>query len=181
MRPHALAARMAGHRRWVERMRALKAAGVIDRFPGGSPPRGSPRRSSNRIIARAQRVIEEVTMATRETTVPAVPAEAAALPAKPRGAMALPEKLDHASNTSLDRIQRLLDRDVDETDTKTLGMQTTAALTVLGYKIKLDTERMREQWREVDSYADMYAGFQTPGRKSIDEILHEVEDKEGKK
>jgi len=60
-------------------------------------------------------------------------------------------------------------------------MQTTAALTVLGYKIRLDTERMREQWREVGSYGDMYAGFETPGRKSLDEILHEVEDKEDKK
>jgi len=48
-----------GRRRWVERMRAAKAQGEIDRFPGGRRKRGLPRLSKNPIIRKAQRIVEK--------------------------------------------------------------------------------------------------------------------------
>jgi len=51
-------ARLEGRRRWVERMRAAKAAGQIDRFPNGRRARGLPLRSKDPIISRGQQLIE---------------------------------------------------------------------------------------------------------------------------
>jgi hypothetical protein len=101
--PTALAARVAGRARWVERMWAAKARGEIARFPGGRRPRGSAPRSQDKMIARAQRIVERKIEMAKKTTVPAIPAEAAALPVKSRSAMSLPAKLDQAAHTSLDR------------------------------------------------------------------------------
>jgi hypothetical protein len=40
--PSAVAARVEGRRRWVERMREAKARGEVERFPGGRRKRGLP-------------------------------------------------------------------------------------------------------------------------------------------
>jgi len=54
-----------GRHRWVQRMRAAKAAGQIERFPGGRRARGLPPLSKDRTIRKAQRMVERV-MAKRE-------------------------------------------------------------------------------------------------------------------
>jgi len=61
-----------GRRRWVERMRAAKAAGLIDRFPNGRRAKGLPSRSKDRIIARGQRLVEQAII-EMEKTLPAIP------------------------------------------------------------------------------------------------------------
>ena len=38
MHPNTAAALVAGRRRWVERMRLAKAAGLIEKFPTGGDP-----------------------------------------------------------------------------------------------------------------------------------------------
>jgi hypothetical protein len=58
--PNTRAAAIEGRRRWLERMRRAKAAGLIEKIPGGRRKRGLPKLSKDRIIARAQRVLEEV-------------------------------------------------------------------------------------------------------------------------
>jgi hypothetical protein len=56
-----------GRRRWVERMRAAKAAGQIARFPGGRRTRGLPPLSKDPKIRRAQRIVEnQLEMARRK-------------------------------------------------------------------------------------------------------------------
>ena len=72
MHENTLAAMKAGRRRWVERMRAAKAAGLIERFPNGRRAKGLPPRSKDRIIARGQRLIEQA-IAEMEKTLPAIP------------------------------------------------------------------------------------------------------------
>jgi len=57
--PNSRVARLEGRRRWVERMRAAKAAGLIERFRNGRRAKGLPPRSRDRIIARGQRLIEQ--------------------------------------------------------------------------------------------------------------------------
>src|SRR5215471_1172341 len=51
-------ARLEGRRLWVEKMRAAKAAGLIEKFPGGRRARGLPQLSKNPTIRKAQRLVE---------------------------------------------------------------------------------------------------------------------------
>src|SRR5215831_21276952 len=56
--PNTLAAKVAGRARWVEKMRALKAQGLITRFPNGIRRKDQPRLSSDKKIRKAQLILE---------------------------------------------------------------------------------------------------------------------------
>jgi hypothetical protein len=142
--PHTLAALRAGHARWLARMRLLKASGQIAKFPSGRKP-GVPGRvrSADRIIARAQRVLEEVMMASRKPTVPALPS-GEALPARPWDEMSEGEKLGVATGLALDIVKEILALGVDPTDPKMVGHVKDVALHVISMKIRVDESRMRQ-------------------------------------
>jgi hypothetical protein len=143
MRPNTRIALVAGRRRWLERMRALKAAGLITKFPGGRQPRGSAPRSKNRTIARAQRVIEELVMAKMKTTVPALPSEAAALAAKPWDELSKSEKLSAVVDLGLDVAKKILELDVDPDNVRLLAQIKDTALSVISQQIRVDEGRLR--------------------------------------
>ena len=67
MHPNTAAAIAEGRRHWFERMREAKAAGQIERFPGGRRARGLPPLSKDPKIRRAQRIVERA-MANGVTT-----------------------------------------------------------------------------------------------------------------
>jgi hypothetical protein len=153
---------VAGRRRWVERMRLLKARGLIAKFPSGRKPRGAKRRSSNRTIARAQRAIEEIMMA--KTTMPAPLAEQPA-PApwakKPKG-----ERLSDVVDMGLEQVRRVLEKELDPNDcspagVKLLSIVTNAALTVLSLQLRLDEAALRTSSQTDFDYAEFYQRFGT--------------------
>jgi hypothetical protein len=131
----------AGFARWQERMRALKAAGLIAKFPTGRKPGQRGRiRSSDKTIARAQRLIEEFKMAIRKITAPALPSEAA-LPSKA-------DKLSKATELALDIVQQILELGVDPADVKLLAQVKDTALSVISQQIRVDEGRLRESSAE---------------------------------
>ena len=69
--PNTRAAAIVGHRRWLERMKAAKAAGLIAKIPGGRKPgvRGtirSPDPRSARLERMAEKAIDELLAALDE-------------------------------------------------------------------------------------------------------------------
>jgi len=58
--PSSKAARIEGRRRWLDRMREAKAAGQIEKIPGGRRAKGLPPLSKDRKIREAQRMIEKM-------------------------------------------------------------------------------------------------------------------------
>jgi hypothetical protein len=58
--PNTRAAAVEGRHRWLERMRQAKAAGLIEKIPGGRRARGLPPRSNDRIIVRGQRLLDRM-------------------------------------------------------------------------------------------------------------------------
>jgi hypothetical protein len=58
MHPNTAAALAAGRERWLRRMRLAKQLGLITRFPNGRRPRGAPKLHSDKLIRKAQRIIE---------------------------------------------------------------------------------------------------------------------------
>ena len=89
-----------GRRRWVERMRALKARGEIERFPGGRRARGLPRLSKNPIIRKAQRIVEKAKAMVDQAI--------ATVPERPWSELSHPEKLALETGVSLDIIAKIL-------------------------------------------------------------------------
>jgi hypothetical protein len=142
MRPNTRIALVAGRRRWLERMRALKAAGLIIKFPGGRP-RGLAPRSKDRTIARAQRVLEEIMMANKKPTVPALPSKVAAPAVKPWDEMTKAEKLSFAVDLGLDVARRILELDVDPDNVRLLAQQKDVALTLISQQIRVDEGGLR--------------------------------------
>jgi hypothetical protein len=85
---HENAALQAARAAWARRMAAARAQGLITRFPGGKPPRGSTRK--NKTVARAERVLKNIAMTiSRNRSLLPVPETGAdpALPPKPRAEM----------------------------------------------------------------------------------------------
>jgi len=132
MHENTRAAIMEGSRRWVERMRQAKAAGLIKRFPGGRRPKGAPKLSRDPQIAKAQRIIEvRLAMAVK-----------AGLPAKPWSELSKGEKLSANTDLSLDVTRRILELGVDASDPKTLAMVKDVALSTIAMQIKVEQGKL---------------------------------------
>jgi hypothetical protein len=96
------------------------------------------------LVARAQRVLEEVMMANRKPTAPALPAEAP-LSARPSwDEMSDGEKLGVATGLALDIVKEILALGIDPTNPKMVGHVKDAALHVISLKIRVDESRMRQ-------------------------------------
>ena len=126
--PASRAARLEGRQRWVERMRAARAAGLIERFPNGRRAKGLPPRSKDRIIARGQRLIEQAI------------AMAKALPAVPNKSweeMTDGEKFASNFSASLDFNHEVLNRHTNWEDTELLKLKKEIALSTQAAAIRV--------------------------------------------
>ena len=121
-----------GRARWVERMRQAKAAGLIERFPNGRRPKGAPKLSSNKKIAKAQRIVE-VWMAE---------VEAKGVPATPWAQLTKAQKLSSNADLSLDVTRRILELGVDPRDPKTLALVKDVALSTIAMQIKVEQGKL---------------------------------------
>ena len=138
-RKHIIAM-VEGRRRWVERMRTAKAAGLIERFPGGRRARGLPPLSKDPKIRKAQRLIE-TRMAERNAAVVMAPRSdpPAHRAERPWAEMSKGEKLAAATDRALDVAKAYLDVPVDPSNLKLASLQTNLALGVIGYQVRVES------------------------------------------
>jgi hypothetical protein len=125
---------MVEGRRRIERTRAARSEGLIGRFPNGRRRRDQSKLSSDKKIARAQRIIE--------TIVEVKMAQKAALPAKSWDSLSRGEKLSSNADLSLDVTRRILELGVDPSDPKTLALVKDVALSTIGFQLKAETARL---------------------------------------
>ena len=137
---HTIVALKAGRTRWLARMRLAKERGLIEKFPNGRRRRGSPKRSADKIVARAQGVMEAA-MAKR-SALPAAAGEPT-VPMKPWGEMSKGEKLAANTDLALDVTRQILELEVDAGDPRVLGHVKDTALTIIGQQIRIEAERLR--------------------------------------
>ena len=83
-------------------------------------------------------------MAKKKTTVPAVPAEAAALAAKPWGEMTKAQRLAHNTDLALGAVKTILELEVDPANLKLLGHIKDTALGVISQQIRVDERQLAE-------------------------------------
>jgi hypothetical protein len=124
----------------------LKAAGIIVKIAGGRKTRGSSRRSADKVVSRAQRLVEEMVMAKR--IVAASQGEPPALPvAKPWAAMTQAERLAANADRALEVTRQILELPVDPDNPKLLAHIKEVALTVIGQQIRV-SEGLRDRAAE---------------------------------
>jgi hypothetical protein len=121
-------------------MRLAKERGLIEKFPNGRRRRGSPKRSADKLVARAQRVMEAAT--AKRSTLPAAVGEPT-VPMKPWGEMSKGEKLAANTDLALDVTRQILELGVDVGDPRVLGHVKDTALTIIGQQIRIEAERLR--------------------------------------
>ena len=136
----------AGRQRWIERQKALVAAGVIKKLPCGRKPRGAPERSFDPTIRRAQIAWEKVMSQKNLPATVSVPWDQ-----QTRG-----ERLGTLAEMGMEVLHKLLEADInpnnhDPQNLRLLGIVRDAALGAIMATIrisdpKLQTdERSREQ------------------------------------
>jgi hypothetical protein len=109
--------------------------------PGGGFLPGS-RRSQDRYVVQAQRVVERLIEMAKKPTVPALPSEAA-LPARPWEQLGKSEKLSAVVDLGLDFAKRVLELDVDPENVRLLAQVKDVALSVISQQIRVDEGRLR--------------------------------------
>jgi hypothetical protein len=185
MHENTRAARAAGYREWVARMRAVKAAGQIERFPGGRRARGLPPLSKDRTIRRAQRIVE-AWMAQQDV---------ATVPERPWSELSHPEKLDLETGQALDIAGKilsdgaqLLERDgLEGTDIKLVTLVKDTALQVISTQVRVDNAKLaasvlspvglNEEERRRRARAAIQAAFaERPPRDNSVVIEHEPDE-----
>ena len=120
-------------------MRAAKAAGQIERFPGGRRARDLPPLSKDRTIRRAQRLVEKAKVMADHNV--------ATVPDRPWSELTSPEKLARETGLSLDIAAKILndgaqilERDgLEGTDPKLVALVKDTALSIIGNQIRVDT------------------------------------------
>ena len=117
-------------------MRALKAAGVIEKIPGGRRPKGRRTRagaSEVKVIEQARAVVASGRAGLREE------------PVLPWQDQTHAEKLDVLTGKALDKTLEILDLPCDPGNLKLLAIQKDAALSVLATQVKVDENQLRER------------------------------------
>jgi hypothetical protein len=135
----AVAAMVAGRRRWVERMRELKKAGVIEKIPGGRKPKTPSPRKSDKVIERARAVV-----ASEGARLPALAKSEARNWAKKTHA----EKLGTLTGQALDKTREILELPCDPDNLKLLSIQKDAALSIIAAQVKVDETQLRARNEE---------------------------------
>ena len=145
--PNSRAARLEGRRLWVERMRAAKAAGLIERFPSGRRARGLPPRPKDRIIARGQRLVAQAIaeMAKAKKNLPAVPE-------KPWEEKTVGEKFSANFEDALDFSHEVLNRNTNWEDIELLKLKKEIALAAQSQAIRIRVAELSP--RSDDSVVD---------------------------
>lgn len=140
MHPNTRAALDDGWRRWYERTKALKVAGVIEKFPNGRLAKRRGKRTT--VLGRAIRFIEEID-ASKDIdmvkTKDVVPTDT-----KQWGELNQPEKLVRNSDRGLDRIRDILNMDADPNDPDDLKkwqLIMNTALNAVSMQLRLDERR----------------------------------------
>jgi hypothetical protein len=131
MHENTRAALAEGRARWLERMRAQKAAGLIERFPNGRRARGLPPLSKDKKIRRAQRVIEKRMSKSK----PVIPLAEWAGQSKA-------EKLQQAADLSLDTARKILELGVDPSDPKLLALVRNTAIDIINAQIRVEATQL---------------------------------------
>ena len=137
--PNTRAAAVEGRRRYLEHMREAKAAGLIEKIPGGRRARGLPKLSKDKKIRKGQRILEnlEKEMTARKAE------KAAAVPAvveRPFEELEKAEQLSEATGKSLSRVYRFLLQEIDPAaDPKMFALQINTALATISAQIRLDS------------------------------------------
>jgi hypothetical protein len=133
--------RVEGRRRWIARMREAKAAGLIEKIPGGRRARDLPKLPTDRRLKRAVRVIEAA-MAKRKKEKAAVPA----VVERPWQQLDKAQKLGEATDRGLDEIYAFLMKPVDpEKNEKLYLAKISTALSVVSAQIRLDSAALMAQ------------------------------------
>jgi hypothetical protein len=124
---------VAGRARWVERMRRAKAAGLVDRFPGGRQPGRKPRaKSGSRLVDKALRQLEHQLE------------ELPTMPSTPFAELDAAEKLTVIAAGGLRMLHGFLQLPIGpDTPKRTARLVTEAARLALALSIKVGPERMR--------------------------------------
>jgi hypothetical protein len=136
MHENTRAARAAGYRQWVERMRAAKERGEIERFPGGRRARGLPKLSRDPTIRKAQRHLEKAKAVVDQNIVKGPCAE-----------LSHPEKLDIETGKALDITAKILNdgaemlerHGLEGADIKLVSLVKDTALAVISSQVRVDT------------------------------------------
>ena len=139
----AVSAMVAGRRRWVEQMREAKAAGLIARFPGGRPPTGcyTAPPGTDKMVARARRVIEQEQQAMPKKIAPTP----AALPAAvPHPEPSHGDRLNDLTGKALTVVNDVLDAPCAPDNYKLMSLKKDAALSIIGAQIKVDVGKVRQ-------------------------------------
>ena len=148
VKPEQIAVMVEGRRRWVERMRVAKAAGLIARFPCGARSLGLPPLSKDPKVRKAQRLIE-ARMAERSHQVAAAaapqPAPADLSAERPWAGLSKGEKLAASTDRALDVVKAYLDLPVDPSNWKLAAMQASLALGVIGYQIRVESAALTDR------------------------------------
>ena len=118
----------------MERMRAAKERGEIEKIPGGRRARGLPPRSKDRFIARGQRLIEQAI-----AMVKALPA----VPDKSWEEMTDGEKFASNFSASLDFNHEVLNRHTNWEDTELVKLKKEIALSTQAAAIRVKVAELR--------------------------------------
>jgi hypothetical protein len=174
--PNTIAALRRGRQRWLEQMRLAKAAGRIDKIPGGRKPRGAPHHNADKTIVRAQRLIEGMMMAKKSMLFEAPGDKPLTIPTKSWDQMSKADRLSAATDLGLGIVKEILELGVDPSDVKLLAQVKDTALTIISQQIKVDETRMRSSQSAVGTYDDMFRRLEVTeaSPKPIEEILREI-------
>lgn len=170
-----------GRAAWAEGLGAKKAQGLIARFPGGSPPRGSQK---DKTVARAERVLEDIAMAISRNR--------SLLPISTPDATA--EGFFQAGGMSVDRVRTFLGPEINFKQLvdpewlkdaehrriavvilKAASLQANLAVSIINGQIKI--AELRAPRPALDTYDAMLDRL-GPAERPIGEILAEIEAEE---
>jgi hypothetical protein len=138
-------------------MRLAKQQGLIAKFPNGRRPRGAPKLSADKTVARAQRLMEKEVVAKQSPL--AIPVATPPAAEKPWADMSKGERMSYNADLALNFTRQLLDLPFDPENLKLLGHQKDAALTIISQQIRIEAERLREPGARGGSVREFYESY----------------------
>jgi hypothetical protein len=154
-RARTIAASQAGVERWRVKMRLLKQQGLVERFPQGRKKRGTPKRSSDPTIRRAQIVLEKIM--AKNSFAPARVAAGEIIPTE----QAQAERIAGLACQALEVIQMVFALPLPDPEhpsfMKMVSAKKDAALSILSLQLKQPRpsddgeEAIAELWRRINA------------------------------
>jgi hypothetical protein len=141
-------AMVAGRRRWLEREKAAKAAGLIDKIPTGRRRPGI-KKASSKAVARARGLLYKGMEMRKKQAIEPV----SSFPPKPWAEQTRADKLGTLTDKAFDVTRAILDIPVDPADKRLLSIQKDTALSVISTQTKVDESQLRQH--EIDRADEM--------------------------